>query len=447
MRTSALSAGKFDERTIALNYKTLTKTVTSRTGDAESQSVTRAFQIDVWPDMGKNPLARGIVGLCSVVWILTLLYPSLMTVGALSWAGVQAGYWWEFVTHMFLHGGFIHLLFNMLALTIFAGMVERRMTRLSWFAIFMAAGLVGGMTQLIVHAQAHEALVGASGGIMGIWGALIACAVRLRRLPRSSYNLGQEIALRELLIWLAVQMVLDHSVAMIAAYAHLGGLITGFAIAMFLPIKGTLAVSASSPGVAAVAHWAGAGRRVNGATILQRFTKVIVVLEPTFDDAKDFLAIEQPHLDWLSRPHVDYHVVAGTAPQSDSQAWSDRTLVADASFLLGIGTPRDAQRAEQSPPSGAAADSPRDSADKPGDNTSSEPPAAGASLEPQPPESDAGETGEGDAPSAVPEPVAEVEAVTDVQTKELQFERRSTSAVEAAVLDASPAPRDGEHHS
>lgn len=308
------------------------------------------YGIQLCPSAGSNPLLRAIVWACSIIWVVTLVFPELMPLGALSWKGLAEGYWWQIVTHMFMHGGLIHLLFNMLALSFFVRTIEPRIGRLGWFAIFMAGGLAGGMTQLMVHSDRQELLVGASGGIMAIWGAMIVCAARLRLLPRSASNFKGELNLKELLIYLLVQMMIDQSVAMIAAYAHLGGLVAGALIAAFLPIKGSIYVTSSRHKAvevmawvaqkAVVYRWSGKTRERVEQSV--RFSKVLLNLSSDFLPGTDFLAVEQQGLDWLSRPFVTCGAVAGSLPLESASAWKDRVVVADSSFLLDIGSPADA---------------------------------------------------------------------------------------------------------
>ncbi len=316
----------------------------------------KLFGIQLWPTSGNNPLLRTIVWTCSIIWVVTLIWPEFLPLGALSWKGLAAGYWWQLVSHMFLHGGLLHLLFNMLALSYFVRTVEPRIGRLGWFAIFMAGGLAGGIAQLLVHSGRDELLVGASGGIMGIWGAMIVCAARIRLLPRSARNFKGELNLKELLIFLAVQMLLDQSIAMIAAYAHLGGLAIGAVIALFLPLKGSIYVTSSRSAAVEVMAWAAqkaviykwSGKKRERVEESIRFSKVFLNQSSGFDDDKDFLAVEQQELDWLSRPHVTCGAVAGSLPPADGPVWKDRIVVADPTYLLDVGSPADADRRRES---------------------------------------------------------------------------------------------------
>lgn len=304
---------------------------------------TKLFGVDFSPMVGKSPLTRFIIWACAAVWVLSLFFPAIVSYGALSWKGLSEEYWWQPVTYIFLHAGLIHLLFNMLALDIFVSSVEKRIGHLGWFAIFMAAGLAGGITQLLVHAGRAEYLVGASGGVMGIWGAMIACAIRIRRLPNSKRNLSGELNLRELLIWLALQMILDQSVGFIAAFCHLGGLVTGFLIAMFLPMRGSKSVVASRQDAAQILIWQVVTQGEGSTCRPVRFRKVIFGLAPDFDEMRDFVVFEEDGLDWLSRSQPKLEVLQGAAPDSAAHAlWVNRVMLADPTYLAGIGNPADA---------------------------------------------------------------------------------------------------------
>ncbi|QQL44755.1 rhomboid family intramembrane serine protease [Sulfuriroseicoccus oceanibius] len=79
---------------------------------------------------------------------------------------LAAGQWWRLVTHMFLHGGTMHLVANMLALYSFGRVVEDELGGVRTLIIYFAGGIAGGLLQC---GLANELpLVGASGGVFAV---------------------------------------------------------------------------------------------------------------------------------------------------------------------------------------------------------------------------------------------------------------------------------------
>jgi membrane associated rhomboid family serine protease len=69
---------------------------------------------------------------------------------ALSSEGIRAGYYWQFLTYMFLHQGPVHLIVNMLALFFAGREVETIIGRKHLIAIYLIGGLAGGIAQLLI---------------------------------------------------------------------------------------------------------------------------------------------------------------------------------------------------------------------------------------------------------------------------------------------------------
>lgn len=111
------------------------------------------------------------------VFLLTMLVPR--SYGYLAMVPVYIIYrhwYWQVLTYMFVHGGFTHLLFNMLGLFIFGTPVERRIGSKEFLLFYLLTGVLSGVFSLIsyVLAGTNVVLVGASGAIYAI---LLAFAV------------------------------------------------------------------------------------------------------------------------------------------------------------------------------------------------------------------------------------------------------------------------------
>jgi len=99
---------------------------------------------------------------------------------ALFWQGGGLERFVPMFTSMFLHGGWWHLISNMLALYIFGDNVEDRLGHLGYVAFYLCAGLVAGAAQLVVSSRSLAPMVGASGAIAGVLGAYLVLYPRAR---------------------------------------------------------------------------------------------------------------------------------------------------------------------------------------------------------------------------------------------------------------------------
>lgn len=75
------------------------------------------------------------------------------------------------ISHMFLHGGYLHLTMNCLWLLAFGPIVARRYGAGLFLALFFAAGIAGALTHLAFNWGSPVAVIGASGGVSGLMGA------------------------------------------------------------------------------------------------------------------------------------------------------------------------------------------------------------------------------------------------------------------------------------
>src|SRR5687767_8066113 len=73
---------------------------------------------------------------------------------------------WSVVTYMFLHGGLMHLLFNMLALYFFGPRVEERIGSRPFAMLYFLSGLTGALVSFIFSPNAP--IIGASAGVFGV---------------------------------------------------------------------------------------------------------------------------------------------------------------------------------------------------------------------------------------------------------------------------------------
>lgn len=170
--------------------------------------------------------------------------------------------WWDDVTplfsSMFLHGGWLHLIGNVLYLHIFADNVEDRLGHGRFLFFYLTAGAAAGVAQVLVEPSTSVPIVGASGAIAGVTGAYFLFYPRARvvtLIPIFLFIQVVEIpAFFFLLLWFAFQLLLGlGSIGMtvgggIAFWAHIGGFLAGMVLGPALtprrplPTDGDLAV-------------------------------------------------------------------------------------------------------------------------------------------------------------------------------------------------------------
>jgi rhomboid protease GluP len=159
----------------------------------------------------------------------------LYALGAL-WpqAVVQGHEWWRLGTAMFLHAGVAHIAVNMLSLAGLGPAIEQRYGWKRFLLIYFAAGL-GSMAAIVGFVQwgwvDGDLFLGASGAIMGLFGAFVVVVVQMGKgAPRRHFR-GQICAVLALVI---LQMGFDLSHPEVSLAAHEGGLFIGVAIALVL---------------------------------------------------------------------------------------------------------------------------------------------------------------------------------------------------------------------
>ena len=93
--------------------------------------------------------------------------------GAAFTPAIFAGQYWRYVTAMFLHGDFMHLLFNCVAILIIAPKIEEAFGPRRFLLIYILAGIAGNVVSVYVRHMAGQPvlLVGASGAVYGLLGA------------------------------------------------------------------------------------------------------------------------------------------------------------------------------------------------------------------------------------------------------------------------------------
>jgi membrane associated rhomboid family serine protease len=146
------------------------------------------------------------------------------------------------VTSMFLHGGWLHLLGNMLYLWIFGNNVEDRLGHGRFALFYLVCGLAAAAAQILPAPASTIPMIGASGAISGVLGAYLVLFPHARVLvlvPFSLMFLHHIRAVWLLAIWLAIQLVSaltgPADEGGVAWWAHVGGFAAGALLA--LPLR------------------------------------------------------------------------------------------------------------------------------------------------------------------------------------------------------------------
>ena len=147
--------------------------------------------------------------------------------------------WLSLVTSTFLHGGWMHILGNMLFLWIYGDNVEDRMGPVRFLIFYLICGTAASLTHVMIDPNSTTPLVGASGAIAGVMAAY------LLMFPRARIRVIMIIlifirftyfpAFVVIGIWAALQIIavpqsLGSEAGGVAYFAHIGGFISGLAL-------------------------------------------------------------------------------------------------------------------------------------------------------------------------------------------------------------------------
>lgn len=170
---------------------------------------------------GRPVVTLTLIGACVVVFLLQMTSPFVTQ--DLAFRPILAGIEpWRFLTAAFLHGGWVHIAFNMYVLFTIGTYLEQVLGRSRFAAVYLVSALGGSVGSLLLASPDTtswiQASVGASGAVFGLFGALLVIQRKLRQNP------GQIVVL------ILINGVIGFVVPNIAWQAHLGGLVTGAAL-------------------------------------------------------------------------------------------------------------------------------------------------------------------------------------------------------------------------
>jgi membrane associated rhomboid family serine protease len=154
------------------------------------------------------------------------------------------------ITSQFLHGGWLHLLGNLLFLWIFGNNVEDRLGRFRFLLFYLVGGAVAGLTHVAMDPDSTIPTIGASGAIAATLGAYLVLFPRARITSLVFlgffYQLIDVPAVIVLAFWFALQLidglasigVTDTAGGGVAFFAHIGGFVFGAVVGLVLNAVG-----------------------------------------------------------------------------------------------------------------------------------------------------------------------------------------------------------------
>ena len=132
-------------------------------------------------------------------------------------------------THMFLHGGWMHVMMNLFMLAAFGSGVEKWLGSKKVLILFILSGLFGVAAHYILNTNSPYPMIGASGGLSGLF------AAALIMMSRGQREMGGRFGILPFaIIWIGLSigfgMLGGPDGSMIAWAAHVGGFLGGFII-------------------------------------------------------------------------------------------------------------------------------------------------------------------------------------------------------------------------
>lgn len=149
----------------------------------------------------------------------------------------------DLLTSMFLHGGWMHIISNMLYLWIFGDNVEDRLGLPVYAAFYLVAGVGASLAQVAINPASTIPTIGASGAIAGVLGAYLVMfpktRVRTLILAFRFIRIVELPALVVLGLWFVLQIfsglasVTSMATGGVAWFAHIGGFVIGVLVGLF----------------------------------------------------------------------------------------------------------------------------------------------------------------------------------------------------------------------
>ena len=142
--------------------------------------------------------------------------------------------YFNFLSSMFMHGGFMHLFGNILFLWVFGDNLENRLGHLRYIAFYLTCGIAAALAQVLTDTNSVIPMLGASGAISGVLGGYLLLFPK-RRVRAIIFSFMTEVpAYVALGLWIAFQIIQGYlspaGTGGVAYAAHIGGFIAGLVL-------------------------------------------------------------------------------------------------------------------------------------------------------------------------------------------------------------------------
>lgn len=180
-----------------------------------------------------------LIAICVIVFILNLVFSDdsyyssglIVTIGACAKEKILQGEWWRIISFAFIHKDFAHVGFNMMALYYLGSETEQFHGKTRLLLVFLVSSIFSAA--LAIFPNDGKWLIGASGGIFGFIGMTLATLLKHRSdFPPAIHKEMLSSIIKMLLINFVISLLPG-----ISMLAHIGGLISGFAIGMLVSVS------------------------------------------------------------------------------------------------------------------------------------------------------------------------------------------------------------------
>ena len=169
-----------------------------------------------------------LVGICVVIFIFQFISPKFTEIFKLT-TSQAFSHPWTIFTAIFLHGSITHLLYNMFALALFGLILENEIGTRKFLLIFFISGLFASLASI----PFYNAVLGASGAIFGVIGAV---AVLKPKMTVWVYSMPMPMFLAAV-IYAAIDVLGIFIPSSVANIAHLSGIVIGIIFAFVIRLK------------------------------------------------------------------------------------------------------------------------------------------------------------------------------------------------------------------
>ena len=213
------------------------------------------------PTSGKPTVTYFIIGICILVFFMQLgsqtyrtgqlfysygLIPSvLMGHDQLPMDLYVVPAYLTIFSSMFMHGGFMHLIGNMLYMWIFADNIEDNLGSRNFIIFYLLSGIGAAMAQVLMDTHSQIPMIGASGAIGGVLGAYLINHPNAKVLVLIPFGFFSQLikikALYVLGFWFVLQFINSSMMSSqgggVAYAAHIGGFVSGIILILFFNKK------------------------------------------------------------------------------------------------------------------------------------------------------------------------------------------------------------------